>query len=225
MDPIRLLVVDASLSTRNAIREIATAEKFIMDEAIDGITAIKLFRRFDYRLILLNVDLPELDGRNVCIQIRKLSDVPIFILCDHPHETKCLSAYELGADDYIRKPFNPQELLCRMKVFLRRSGQIQVERKQQITYKGLYIDTFSHGVYVDEILVPLTPKKYDLLYFLSQHPHRAFSRSELLDQVWGEDFLGSERTVDTHIKSLRSSIKPYEDYLVTIWGYGYKFEA
>lgn len=225
MNDMRLLVVDPDPLTRSAIREMIASEPFTMDEAIDGITAIKLFRRHHYRLVLINMELPELDGRNVFIQLRKLSDVPIFVMCHAPSDQHCYEAYQLGADDYIRKPFKPQELLYRIKVILRRTGEITAPQTQRLTYKGLYIDGFSHTVYVDEQCVQLTPKKFALLDFLSQHPNRAFSRSELLDQVWGSDFYGSERTVDTHIKSLRNSIKPYGDYLVTVWGYGYKFEA
>jgi DNA-binding response OmpR family regulator len=225
MGAIRLLIAETDPVTRTLIRQAASEEGFVMDEAVDGITAIKLFRRNEYPLILLNMSLPELDGRNVLIQIRKLSDVPIFILCDNATDEHCLAGFKLGADDVIRKPFHAPELMARIKVFLRRSGSMQGVPERRVSFKGLYIDTFSHSVYVDEQPVFLTPKEYALLAFLSQNPNRAFPRNILLDEVWGSDFYGSERTVDTHIKSLRNSIKPYDQYLVTVWGYGYKFEA
>jgi len=225
MGEIRLLIAETDPVTRTIIRKAASEEGFALDEAVDGITAIKLFRRNEYPLIMLNMSLPELDGRNVLIQMRKLSDVPIFILCDQPTNENCLTGYKLGADEFIRKPFHAPELMARIKVFLHRSGATKVVPQRRVSYKGLYIDTFSHSVYVDEQPVLLTPKEYALLAFLSQNPNRAFPRNILLDEVWGSDFFGSERTVDTHVKSLRNSIKPYDSYLVTVWGYGYKFEV
>ncbi len=225
MELIRILIVDPDIQTRNLIREMLSDAHFAMDEAIDGITAIKLFRRQNYQLVLLNMILPELDGRNAFIQIRQLSDVPIFILCDDPSDEKCIAAFALGADEYIPKPFHPKALFSRIKVFLRRNGVLEKDHDKRVFYKGLYIDIAAHAVSVDELVVSLTPKKYALLAFLSQNPNRAFSRDALLNEVWGSDFFGSERTVDTHIKSLRKSIQPYGHYLVTIWGYGYKFEA
>ena len=225
MDPVRLLVVDPDPVLRTALRAEARAAGLVLDEAVDGISAIKMFRRNDYPLVLLNMDLPELDGRNVFIQLRSVSDVPIFILCDHPTDANCQAAYQLGADDYLRKPIVAVELMAHIQAFLRRNGPAQTASARKVSYRGLYIDTFSHTVYVDEQPIQLTPKKYALLAFLSQNPNRAYPRDVLLDEVWGPDFIGSERTVDTHIKSLRSSIRPYDHYLVTVWGYGYKFEA
>jgi len=224
MEKARILVVDEDLKTRLIIRELALKNGYELDEAIDGITAIKLFRRHNYCLILLNFEIPELDGRNVFIQLRKNTEIPVFVLCDNPSDEHCLAAYKMGADDYIRKPFQSEELLARMKVFLRRCGAIKAEPEQHMNYQGLYIDTVAHVVYIDDHPILLTPKKYALLSFLSQNPNKAYTRAMLLDQVWGSDFFGSDRTIDTHIKSLRNSIKPYDHYLVTIWGYGYKFE-
>ncbi len=226
MDPVRLLVVDPDPVLRTALRAEARSAGLVLDEAVDGISAIKMFRRNDYPLVLLNMDLPELDGRNVFLQLRSVSDVPIFILCDHPTDANCQAAYQLGADDYLRKPIVSAELVAHIQAFLRRNGSAQTTTaERKVSYRGLYIDTFSHTVYVDEQPIQLTPKKYALLAFLSQNPNRAYPREILLDEVWGPDFIGSERTVDTHIKSLRSSIRPYDHYLVTVWGYGYKFEA
>lgn len=224
MDIVRLLVADPNPQPRAAIREFCSTEGWMLDEALDGITAIKLFRRNGYRLVMLNPNLPELDGRNVLIQLRNVSDVPIFLLCDAPNETQCLDGYRLGADDVVRVPFSTAELAARIKVFLRRTGSATREDEPKLAYKGLYIDTFSHTVYVNETPVLLPPRQYALLAFLSQNPNRAFSRESLLDEVWGEDFAGTGRTVDTHIKALRQRIEPYGHYLATVWGYGYKFE-
>ncbi len=174
---------------------------------------------------MLDTELPELDGRNVCRQIRKVSDIPILIVTAKNDEGHRLSGFELGADDYITKPFSPGELMARIRVFLYRSGTLQKPRPQKIAYGGLLIDAVSRTVYIDDHAVQLPPKEYELLCFLSQNPNQAFARDMLLDQVWGADFFGSDRTVDTHIKTLRESIKPYDSYIVTVWGIGYKFAA
>lgn len=223
MNGVRLLIVDGDESVRNIIREKAAGEGFACDEAADGIAAIKLFRRYDYSLILLETDLPQLDGRNVCRQVRKVSDVPIIIVTTRTGEADRLAGFDLGADDYVLKPFSSCELMARVKVFLRRSGGIDKAVPQKVSFSGLFIDTVSRSVYADDRLVQLTPKEHDLLFFLSQNPNKAFSRDILLNEVWGYDFSGSDRTVDTHIKTLRENIKPYDVYIMTVWGFGYKF--
>ncbi|MFZ5974533.1 MAG: response regulator transcription factor [Bacillota bacterium] len=223
MDAVKLLIVDSQSSVRSIIKEKATAEGYSCDEAADGIAALKLFRRVDYNLVILDTDLPQLDGRNVCRQIRKVSDVPIIILTTRSREEDRLLGFELGADDYVLKPFSPSELMARVKVFLHRSGELCKPLPKKISFSGLFIDTISHAVYIDDKAVQLTPKEYDLLFFLSQNPNKAFPRDTLLNEVWGFDFTGSDRTVDTHIKTLRENIKPYDSYIMTVWGFGYKF--
>lgn len=223
MNDIRLLIVDRESAIRNAIKQVAMVQGYAFDEAADGIAALKLFRRHDYNVVLLDTDLPELDGKNVCRQIRKVSDVPILIISASCSEQDKLSAFELGADDYIAKPFSPKEVLARVKVFLHRTGSRTRSVPAKITFGGLFIDTISREVTADEHIVQLTPKEYDLLFFLSQNPNKAFSRETLLNDVWGYDFTGSDRTVDTHIKTLRENIRPYDTCIVTVWGFGYKF--
>lgn len=223
MNDIRLLIADQDSAVRSAIKKMATAQGYLFDEAADGIAALKLFRRHDYNIIILDTDLPELDGRNVCRQIRKVSDAPILIVSAKCGEQDKLNAFELGVDDYIAKPFSAPELLARIKVFLYRSGGLNRVTPAKITFSGLFIDTISRAVYIDDGAVQLTPKEYDLLFFLSQNPNKAFSRETLLNEVWGYDFTGSDRTVDTHIKTLRENIKPYDTFIVTVWGFGYKF--
>lgn len=223
MNDIRLLVVDKDESARNQIKKLADHLGYAYDAAADGIMAIKLFRRQDYHLIIMDTDLPMLDGWNVCRQIRKLSDVPIIIVSSNKSEYDKLLAFELGADDYLCKPFSGQELTARIKVFLYRTKGIRLASPSKMTFNGLLIDTISHCVFVDENTIKLTPKEYDLLFFLSQNPNKAYSREILLNEVWGYEFTGSDRTVDTHIKMLRENIKPYDSYIVTVWGFGYKF--
>jgi len=225
MSDIRFLVVDADANIRRMVRESVEKEGFLCDEASDGIIALKLFRRKEYALVILDFSLPVLDGTIVCGQIRKISDIPILLVSSSRRESDILAGFELGADDYLIKPFYPSELVARIKVFLRRSGVKSVSQPKKISFQGLYIDTVSHSVYVDERLIQLTPKEYQLLLFLSQNPNTSFSRNELLNEVWGYDFFGSDRTVDTHVKTLRENIKPYQHYIATVWGFGYKFDA
>jgi DNA-binding response OmpR family regulator len=223
MDDIRLLVVDKDEATRNLVKTLAEKAGYTIDAATDGITAIKLFRRYDYQLIITEANLPMLDGWNVCRQIRKVSDVPIIIISAKKDESDKLFAYDLGADDYLYKPVSSPELQARIKVLLYRSMGLKNASQSKMTFTGLFIDTISHAVYVDDDVVKLTPKEYALLYFLSQNPNKAFSRNMLLNEVWGYEFVGSDRTVDTHIKMLRESLKPYDRYIATVWGFGYKF--
>lgn len=223
MNDIRLLIADKDETVRNQVKKIAESASYAVDAAVDGISAIKLFRRYEYHLIITDTDLPALDGWNVCRQIRKVSDVPIIIVSTNKEECDKLFAYDLGADDYLCKPISALELQARIKVLLYRSKGIRNSTPSKITFTGLFIDTISHSVYVDDYVVKLTPKEYDLIFFLSQNPNKAFSRNMLLNEVWGYEFAGSDRTVDTHIKMLRESIKPYDKYIATVWGYGYKF--
>lgn len=225
MSDIRLLIVDGNSAVRSAIKERAAAERYLFDEATDGIAALKLFRRNDYSAVILDTSLPELDGRSVCLQIRKMSDVPVIIVSENNDENEKLLCFEFGADDYVVKPFSPSELMARVRVFLRRSGSSENATLKKLSFGGLYIDLSSREVYIEENSVELTPKEYELLLFLSQNPNKAFSRNMLLNEVWGYDFSGSDRTVDTHIKTIRKRIRPYQDYISTVWGFGYRFEA
>ncbi len=220
---IRLLIADPDGDVRGSIRQLFVSHGYVVDEAADGIAVLKLLRRNDYSLIIMDTDLPELDGRNVCRQVRKSSDIPILFISERRSEQEKLCAFEIGADDFITKPFYPREVLARVKVFLYRTGSRTKNMPSKIAFNGLFIDTLSREVTVDERPVSLTPKEYDLLYFLSQNPNKAYSREALLNEVWGYCFTGSDRTIDTHIRSLRENIRPYDGYIVTVWGFGYKF--
>jgi two-component system, OmpR family, response regulator ResD len=222
MNEIRLLIVDKDTNTRIAIKTAISPQGFAADEAADGIAALKLFRRNDYSLVILETDLPMLDGGNVCRQIRKISDVPVIVVSTRCAEADKLYMFTLGADDYLCKPFWPNELMARVRVFLHRTNRI-VRVPAKIDFNGLFIDTVSRAVTIDNKTVPLTPKEYELLFYLSQNPNKALSREMLLNELWGYEFMGSDRTVDTHIKTLRENLKPYDHYIVTVWGFGYKF--
>jgi DNA-binding response OmpR family regulator len=220
----RILIVDDEELIRDLIKEYISLENFVADEAADGIQALQLFKQFNYDLIILDVMMPGMDGWSVCREIRKTSQVPVIMLTARGEEYDKLLGFELGVDDYMVKPFSPRELLARMKAIMRRSVA-RDEPDDYISFEGLTIVFDSHNVYVDDNLVNLTPKEYDLLSFFARNTNRVFSREQLLDSVWGYDFIGDTRTVDTHIKMLRESLGVYRKFIVTVWGTGYKFET
>lgn len=223
----RILLVDDEERIRDMIKEYTSLEGYDIDEAADGVEALDLFSQNKYSLIILDVMMPKIDGWSVCREVRKTSNVPVIMLTARGEEYDKLFGFELGVDDYIIKPFSPKELLARMKAIIRRSSYADTETKKEttVTFEGLVIDLDSRNTYVNDQLVTLTPKEYSLLTFFASNPNRVFSREQLLNEVWGYDFFGDDRTVDTHIKMLRESIKEYRKFIVTVWGTGYKFEA
>ena len=227
MGNTRILLVDDEAGIRDMIKEYSSLEGYDIDEAGDGIEALELFKQYKYSLIILDVMMPKVDGWSVCREVRKTSNVPVIMLTARGEEYDKLFGFELGVDDYIIKPFSPKELLARMKAIIRRSSSMDIEAKKEntATIEGLVIEFDSRNTYVNGNLVTLTPKEYSLLTFFAKNPNRVFSREQLLNEVWGYDFIGDDRTVDTHIKMLRESIKEYRKFIVTVWGTGYKFEV
>ncbi|MDR1916191.1 MAG: response regulator transcription factor [Synergistaceae bacterium] len=220
---IRLLVADMDASVREIIRYCVRDEGWVCDEAKDGITVLKLLRRKEYNLIILEAELPEITGEIVCRQIRKSSRVPVIFLGRQTSEEDRLNCFASGGNDFVVKPFFPREMLARIKSFLSLSGAVTT--KKMLNSGNLRIETYSHSVSVEGREIKLTPREYDLLLFFCQNPNKAFSREEILDLVWGKHFFGTDRTVDTHVKSLRNKIRPYHVYISTIWGYGYKYDT
>ena len=227
MDNARILLVDDEERIRDMIIEYTSLEDYDIDEASNGIEALELFKQHKYSLIILDVMMPKIDGYTVCREIRKRSNVPVIMLTARGEEYDKLFGFELGVDDYIIKPFSPKELLARMKAIIRRSSNSDIEAKKEntVTLEGLVVDFDSRNTSVNGNIITLTPKEYSLLSFFIKNPNRVFSREQLLNEVWGYEFIGEDRTVDTHIKMLRESIKEYRKYIVTVWGTGYKFEA
>jgi DNA-binding response OmpR family regulator len=224
MGEARILIADSDAEVRARIKTHTIFEGLTADEAADGIAVLKHFRRIDYNIIILDADLPELDTWNVCRQIRKSSDTPIIIISSRDDEDEKLSFFDIGADDFVAKPFSGKVMMARIRVMLRhRAGSAGYEPRRLI-FDGLCIDTVSHTVYIDGDIVELTPKEYKLLLFFGQNPHKALSRENILRSVWGEDFFGTDRTVDTHVKMLREHIKPYDKFIDTVWGVGYMFK-
>jgi len=224
MEP-KILVVDDEKRIVDLVRLYLEKEGFRVDEAFDGQTALKKIEENDYNLLILDLMLPEVDGWTICRNVRKNSDVPIIMLTARGEEFDKILGFELGADDYIVKPFSPRELVARVKALLRRLSP--KEDKDVLDFPGIYIDPSSRLVKVDEREVTLTPKEFDLLYFLAKNKDKVFTREKLLEEVWGYDFYGSLRTVDTHIKQLREKLgrSKAASYIVTVWGVGYKFEV
>lgn len=227
LSKMKVLIVDDEERIRDMIKEYISLQEYEVYEATDGLEALELLKQHDFAIVILDVMMPKLDGWSTCREIRKTSKVPIIMLTARGEEYDKLFGFELGVDDYIVKPFSPKELLARMNAIIRRSsmsqGLISSDNKLQI--EGLVIEFDSRNVYVDGKLVELTRKEYELLNYFVHNLNRVFTREQLLNAVWGYDFTGDDRTVDTHVKMLRESLKDYRKFIVTVWGTGYKFEV
>jgi DNA-binding response OmpR family regulator len=222
----RILVVDDQPEIREIVRGYTEADGFATDEAEDGAQALELFRRNSYDVVVLDVMMPRIDGWTVCREIRRTSRVPICMLSARGEEYDKILAFELGVDDYVVKPFSARELLARIRVLARRSAEAASRREpaDRLEFPGVVLDVAGRTLTVDDQAVPITSREFDLLRHLSAHPGRAFTREQLLSSVWGYDFAGDSRTVDTHVKTVREHLGPYRRYLATVWGVGYKFD-
>ena len=221
---MKLLIVDDEINIRRVVREYAEFEGYTVSEAADGMEAVNLVRNEEFDIIIMDIMMPRLDGFSACKEIRKQKNMPIIMLSARGEEYDKLFGFELGIDDYVVKPFSPKELMARVKAVCKRGeGDRQMQEKMQ--FEGLSIDMAGREVYVDGRRVNMTPKEYDLLFYLVRNRGLALTRDKLLEQVWGYDFFGDDRTVDTHIKMLRSSLGEYRKFIVTLRGMGYKFEA
>ena len=220
---IKLLVADADPTVREIISLCAKAEGWLLDCAPDGLSALKRLRRSEYHLVILEAELPEVDGYIVCRHLRKTATVPVIFISRHGNETNRLAGFEAGGNDYVLKPFYPRELVARIKNFLSIWGH-DARAANVIRAGEISLDINSRQTTVSGGEVKLTPKEFELLLFFMRNQRQAFSRDSLLELVWGQDFFGSDRTVDTHVKSLRGKILPCQNSIQTVWGYGYKFE-
>ncbi len=218
----KILIVDDEDSIREVVHEYAEINGYEADEATDGIDALDKIRSATYDCVILDVMMPRLDGFSACREIKKIQDIPVIILSARQEEYDKLFGFELGVDDYVVKPFSPKELMARVKVVLERQ---RPHKNRMLVVEGLHVDMDGRTVEVDGEKAQLTPKEIDLLMYLLSHPNVALSRERLLSDVWGFDFYGDDRTVDSHIKMLRSHIGQYRDRIVTVRGMGYKFET
>ena len=222
----RLLVVDDEDGIRAIIRKYAEFEGFEVVEAMDGMQAISLCKTDSFDLLIMYVMMPELDGFSAVREIRKTTDVPILMLSARGEEYDKIHGFELGIDDYVVKPFSPKELMLRVAAILNRALVKAREKSEDVFKKdGLLVDFSARIVSVDGIRVDLSPKEYDLLFFLVRNRNLALTREKLICEVWGYDFYGDDRTLDTHIKLLRKCLGEYASMIVTLRGVGYRFDA
>lgn len=220
----RLLIVDDELKIREVVKEYSILNGYEIDEANDGMEALKMVKNNDYDCIILDIMMPRLDGFSACKQIKAIKNIPIIMLSARQEEYDKLFGFELGVDDYVVKPFSPKELMARIKVVIDRQNK-NANVGSKLIIKGLEIDFDGRSVSVDGNKANLTPKEIDLLFYMVKNKNIALSREKLLEEVWKNDYFGEDRTVDTHIKMLRHNLGPYRDYIVTVRGMGYKFEA
>ncbi|MCI8285140.1 MAG: response regulator transcription factor [Firmicutes bacterium] len=222
----KLLIVDDEEKIREVVKEYAEFDGYEVTEAGDGMEAISLCRLHNYDLIIMDIMMPKLDGFSACKEIRKASSIPIIMMSARGEEYDKLFGFELGIDDYVTKPFSPKELMARVNAVLSRSAPAEKRESTSVmTFGDLVIDILGRSVSVKGEKIELTPKEYDLLFYLVENRNIALSRDKLLRDVWGYDFFGDDRTIDTHIKNLRNNLGPYRDMIVTLRGVGYKFET
>lgn len=222
---MKILVVDDEMNIRRVVREYAEFEGYEVEEASDGMEAVTKAKEQVYDLIIMDIMMPRLDGFSACKEIRKTQNTPIIMLSARGEEYDKLFGFEIGIDDYVVKPFSPKELMARVKAVTSRKAAAQPAMPERMVFEGLEIDMAGREVYVNGQKANMTPKEYDLLFYLVKNRNIALTRDKLLEEVWGYDFFGDDRTVDTHIKMLRNSLGEYRKFIVTLRGMGYKFEA
>jgi two-component system, OmpR family, response regulator ResD len=222
----RILVVDDEERIRQIIRKYAEFEGYQVEEASNGMQAVHICRHENFDLIIMDIMMPELDGFSACREIRKTTSTPMIMLSARGEEYDRIHGFELGVDDYVVKPFSPKELMMRVGAILKRAkGGIGDSQREMVSFGGLTVDFTGRIVYIDGKRVDMTPKEYELLFYMVKNQGIALTREKLINEVWGYDFMGDDRTLDTHIKLLRKSLGPYSGYIVTLRGVGYRFEA
>ena len=226
-----ILVVDDESRIRSIIRKYAEFDGHTVTEAGDGMEAVLLCRKNEYDLIIMDIMMPELDGFSACREIRKISQTPIIILSARGEEYDRINGFEVGIDDYVVKPFSPKELMLRVEAIMKRVKTAPAKDlgpKPNVIIEldngGLRADVTARLVFIDGERIDMSPKEYDLFFYLLANRNIALSREKLLCEVWGYDFFGDARTLDTHIKLLRKSLGRYSNYIVTLRGVGYRFE-
>lgn len=220
-----LLVVDDECRIRDLIRKYAAFEGYAVDEAANGMEAIEKFSKGNYDLIIMDVMMPELDGFSTCREIRRTSQVPVIMLSARGEEYDRIHGFELGVDDYVVKPFSPRELMMRVSAILKRSAAATTANDNDRVVMGdLVVDFTARQVSLHGENLSLSPKEYDLLFYMVRNRGIALTREKLISDVWGYDFFGDDRTLDTHIKLLRKSLGDYADRISTLRGVGYRFE-
>ncbi|MBR2792156.1 MAG: response regulator transcription factor [Erysipelotrichaceae bacterium] len=220
----RLLIADDEIKIREVIAEYGRINNYSVMEASDGLQAIEMVEKHDFDCVILDIMMPNLDGYTACKRIKEIKNVPIIILSARQQEDDKLYGFELGIDDYVTKPFSPRELMARIKVVIERSNKARkTQEKEVIKYEGITVNIPSHEVTIDGNDIHLTNKEFDLLVYFLNNQGIVISRDTLLERIWGYDYYGVERTVDTHIKMLRKNLGEYSYLIKTVRGEGYRF--
>ena len=227
----RILVVDDEARIRSIIKKYAEFEGHSVSEAGDGMEAVRLCRKEDFDIVIMDIMMPELDGFSACREIRKISSTPIIMLSARGEEYDRINGFELGIDDYVVKPFSPKELMLRIEAIMKRVSRGADEEKRknpnvvvELDGGALRVDMTARLVFIHGERIDMSPKEYDLLFYMLENKNIALSREKLISEVWGYDFYGDARTLDTHIKLLRKSLREYSKYIVTLRGVGYRFD-
>ncbi len=224
-----ILVVDDEMRIRDIIRKYAEFEGHTITEAADGMDAVRLVRDGKFDIIIMDIMMPELDGFSACREIRKTSDTPIIMLSARGEEYDRINGFEVGVDDYVTKPFSPKELMLRIDAIMKRTRNVAEKasknKKVELADGGLVVDLDARIIYVNGERIEMSPKEYELFFFFLQNKNIALSREKLICEVWGYDFYGDGRTLDTHVKLLRKSLGEYGKMIVTLRGMGYRFEV
>lgn len=221
----KILVVDDEEKVRQFVKKYAIFEGHDVKEADNGMNAIKICKEENFDIIVMDIMMPELDGFSACKEIRKFSNAPIIMLSARGEEYDKIHGFELGIDDYVVKPFSPKELMMRIGAVMKRfQGNVTEKHKDILKIDGIMVDFTGRLVYIDDKKIEMSPKEYDLFFYLVKNRGIALTREKLLNEVWGYDFFGDDRTLDTHIKLLRKSLGKYSGYIVTLRGVGYRFE-
>lgn len=220
-----ILIIEDEIRIRFLLKDYLLSEGFSVIEACDGEEGLMAFKNNNVDLILLDIMMPKIDGLTVLENIRTVSDIPIILLTAKSQEEDKLYGYDIGADDYITKPFSPKILVAKVKALLKRTADLNEDKSSTKNYNGLTINKLAHEIKVDNVQLSLSPKEYELLVYLSDNIGIALNRDTILDNVWGIDYYGDLRTVDTNIKRLREKLGEKANYIVTVRGSGYKFDV
>lgn len=219
-----ILIVDDEAKIRELIKKYAVFEGHKVTEASNGMEAVEICRKQDFDIVVMDVMMPELDGFSACREIKKIKNIPMLILSARGEEYDKIHGFEIGIDDYVVKPFSPKELMLRIEAIVRRSGNVPAEN-DVVEVEGLKINFTGRIVSVDDEKIDMSPKEYDLLFYLVKNRGKALTREQILTEVWGYDYYGDDRTLDTHIKLIRKQLGDYAKYIVTLRGVGYRFDA
>ena len=227
----KILIVDDEAGIRTLIKKYAVYEGHETIEGADGMEAVELCKSESPDIAVIDIMMPELDGFSACREIRKFSDMPIIMLSARGEEYDKINGFELGVDDYVVKPFSPKELMLRIDAVMkryskgRRAASAEVSKNEVYEFGGLRVDVTARIVYIDGVRADMTPKEYDLFFYMLKNRNIALSRERLITEVWGYDYFGDDRTLDTHIKLLRRSLGEYAEHIVTLRGVGYRFDS